>query len=68
MLIGPPHTGCRTVGLRTLGTLPQADGLREFRTPDWDEPDMDRIPVDPRYGYLLDLTGTGEALPRTVRR
>ncbi|MFD6095544.1 hypothetical protein ACFVWN_00365 [Nocardiopsis flavescens] len=62
VLIGPAHTGRRTVGLRTLGTLPQAEGLREFRTPDWDEPDMDRIPADPRYGYLLDLTGTGEAL------
>ncbi|MFL1379526.1 hypothetical protein [Nocardiopsis protaetiae] len=62
VLVGPPHTGRRTVGLRTLGALPQADGLREFLPPDWDEPDMDRVPADPRYGYLLDLTGTGEAL------
>lgn len=62
VLIGPPHTGRRTVGLRTLRALPEKSRLREFLPPDWDEPDMERIPSDPHHAYLLDLTGTGEAL------
>lgn len=62
-LIGPPNTGRRTEGRQLLSSLPDMDRLREFRTPDWDEPDMGRVPNDPRHGYLLDLTGMGEALP-----
>lgn len=63
VLIGSPNSGRRTAARRLLGSLPEGRQLRKFRRPDWDEPDMDRIPNDPDHGYLLDLTGMGEALP-----
>jgi hypothetical protein len=66
VLAGPPETGRRTAALRLLAGLPEVVELRRL-LPDWDEPDVDRIPLQPRTGYLLDLTGTMETVSEELR-
>ncbi|WP_304455449.1 hypothetical protein [Nocardiopsis sp. YSL2] len=66
VLAGTPGTGRRAAALRLLTALPEHVELRELR-PDWEEPDVERIPLEPRTGYLLDLTGTLETVPEQLR-
>lgn len=64
-LIGPEASGRRTIALNLLDERLEKD-LRIFELlPDWDEPDVARIPCEPHTGYLLNLTDVAEPLGST---
>lgn len=62
VLLGPEKSGRRTSALRMLHVM-LPEGRRVFELfPDWEEPDVARIPCEPHTGYLLNLTGIQEPL------
>ncbi|MFG3242154.1 hypothetical protein [Streptomyces sp. NPDC048157] len=61
-LLGRAFSGRRTAALNLLDTV-LADDQKIFELfPDWDHPDVTRIPSDPGTGYLLNLRGVLEPL------
>ncbi|MGW6604262.1 hypothetical protein [Streptomyces sp. NPDC055036] len=67
VLVAEPGSGARTEALRLLdGCLPE--GRRIFELfPDWDEPDVSRIPDEAHTGYLLNLSGESSSLTGEFR-
>ncbi|MFF3491275.1 hypothetical protein ACFYWS_07985 [Streptomyces sp. NPDC002795] len=63
VLLAPEQHGRKSAALRLLATtnLP-SDRFFELR-PDWDEPDVDCLPVERGAGYLLNLRGVTQSLP-----
>ncbi|WP_019436011.1 MULTISPECIES: hypothetical protein [Streptomyces] len=67
VLVVEPGSGARTTALRLLDELlPEKAEIYEL-FPDWDSPDVSRIPREKRCGYLLNLSAEGEALTETFR-
>ncbi|WAP55061.1 hypothetical protein [Streptomyces sp. S465] len=64
-LLGKESSGRRTVALDLLdATLGDKDREIFELYPDWDKPDVDRIPCDSHTGYLLNLAGVKEPLDK----
>jgi hypothetical protein len=62
VLLGREASGRRTAALRMLDLMLPA-GHRIFELfPDWEEPDVARLPSEPETGYLLNLSGVQEPL------
>ncbi|MEU8892305.1 hypothetical protein [Streptomyces sp. NPDC048442] len=61
-LLGDEESGRRTAALDFLDTVLD-EGQRIFELfPDWEQPDVSRIPDEPDTGYLLNLSGVREPL------
>ncbi|MFD0032110.1 hypothetical protein ACFVJK_28295 [Streptomyces sp. NPDC127172] len=67
VLLGPEKSGRRTAALRMLDAM-LPEGRRIFELfPDWEEPDVARIPCEPNTGYVLNLAGIQEQLGDTFQ-
>ncbi|MFF2375817.1 hypothetical protein ACFVUW_15695 [Streptomyces xiamenensis] len=67
VLVTEPESGARTTALRLLDeSLPE--GLEIFELlPDWDAPDVSRIPSEKHCGYLLNLSTQSNTLDDDFR-